>query len=231
MDISVALLKVKLRQYLSGKITKNEIGFWASSAYHCLMWGEYIEIDKLVVYHFLRNLSSIHAKPNDITDDYPCTDNEVKEILKVLNGEKNLSYSFNIMISKLAYERNNDVYMSKLKFFCEIKNNIFEYSNGKPLNSAKMRELVDYSRKHIEEIITLTDLLESHLISILSENIDHEYEEFYLKKSCIHVGRKEIDKIDFVPNVLKLLECIMSDMCFRIFVQYRKGHPTISMIL
>ena len=230
MDIGVAILRDKLIQYVGEKITKNEIGFWSYSAYLHLLKGEYFEIDKLVIFHFIRTLSTIHTTPNNITDDYPCSEDEVKKILGVLNGEKSLSYTFNTMISKQAYESYDDIYKSKLQLFSKIENYILEYLNNNSLDLSKMRELIAYSRQCTCEINTLTDLLEAHLINILSENIDHEYEEFFAKTSCIHV-EKEIDKNDFAHSILKLLICIMSDMYFRVCVQYRKGYPIISLIL
>lgn len=59
-----------------------------------LMKGEYIQLEKLQVYHFLKTISTFHVIPNDISEEYPCTEKEVQEILEIKLIMKRLENKF-----------------------------------------------------------------------------------------------------------------------------------------
>lgn len=82
MVINTEVLKQKINLYCNKEIEKEDLGLWAMEAYYALMRGEYIDIEKLKIYHFLRTISTFHMRPNDITGEYPCTENDVLEIKK-----------------------------------------------------------------------------------------------------------------------------------------------------
>lgn len=52
MLINSFILEQKINQYFIHEITKQELGYWSKQAYYILMKGEYMEIEKLPVYHF-----------------------------------------------------------------------------------------------------------------------------------------------------------------------------------
>ncbi|MEH2954821.1 hypothetical protein VV089_17825 [Candidatus Merdisoma sp. JLR.KK011] len=52
MQIDSKILKQKIDEYYKKNISKNELGRWAKEGYYTLMKGEYLEIEKLEIYHF-----------------------------------------------------------------------------------------------------------------------------------------------------------------------------------
>lgn len=229
MLINSKQLKQKIEQYCNKAITKDELGLWSMQAYYELMKGEYIEIDKLQIYHFLRTISTFHQKPNDIADEYPCTEEEVINIKEILCGKKDIYYTFNIKIFKNIYQ--NEIYTNRWIKFEKLKKHIDEISLGKIAPSI-INEWIEYINQNVDEIQTLIDLLECHIKGMISENLDTEEKIIDFRQSVgIYAGGININKENFIPNLKKLLACIMGNTFFRVSVVYKKGIPYLSLIL
>jgi len=80
LNRDVEILKEMLNGYYSGNKSKQELGEWANREYYNLLCGEFIMISKLEIYKFLRTIASFHIEPNDIKDEYPCSEENVRYI-------------------------------------------------------------------------------------------------------------------------------------------------------
>lgn len=228
MMINAECLEQKINQFFCGELSRKDLGLWSMQAYYALMKGEYIEIDKLSIYHFLKTISTFHTIPNDIADEYPCSEEEVKEIMEILCGKKDLCYTFNIRIYKNLYQK--EPYKSRWEVFKQLRNDL-EDIDAENIPSSLVNELVKYSKQNIDEINTLVDLLECHLKGIIADNINSEEEIIDFRQSIgIYVGRN-VNKENFTQNLKKLLECIMGESLFRISIAYKKGIAHLSFIL
>jgi len=229
MLINSKILEEKINQYINNIITKKELGFWSMQAYYTLIKGEYIEIDKLSVYHFLRTISTFHMEPNDIADEYPCSEEEVLNIRDILCGSKDINYTFNIKIFKNIFK--NEKYESRIEVFNKLSKAINEI----PLNNMaqlELNELKDYVSQDIDKIESLIDLLECHMKGIIVENIDFEDKIIDYRQSVgIYVGGTDNNKENFLPNLKKMLDCVMGDMFFRVSIIYKNGVSSLSIVL
>ena len=222
MLVNAKQLEQKIDQYYHKIITKYELGLWSMQAYYELMKGEYIEIDKLQIYHFLRTISTFHQIPNDIADEYPCTEEEVLNMKEILCGKRDINYTFNIKISKNIYQNQN--YKTRYMSFEKLQKNIEQLSLDN-IPPSIPDEWIEYINEDIKEVQTLIDLLECHIKGIITENID-------LRQSVgIYVGGANINKQNFIPNLKKLLDCIMGNIFFRVSIVYTKGTPHLSLLL
>lgn len=167
--------------------------------------------------------------PNDIKDEYPCSEKEVLEIRDILCGRKDIQYTFAIKIFKGIYQ--NEVYKWRLEEFRKLR----KFIDGISLNASSspaIDTLIEYMNKDINEIQSLIDLFEAHLKSIISENIDFDDKILDFRQSVgIYVGGCNVNEKIFVPNLKKLLECVMGEVYFRISIIYKKGTPCLSIIL
>ena len=78
---------------------------------------------------------------------------------------------------------------------------------------------------------TLIGLLECHIKGIIAENINIEEEIADFRQSVgIYVGGTSISKENFLPNLRKLLDCILGDSFFRVSIAYIKCKPYLSLI-
>jgi len=100
MDVNRIVLRKKLNQYFEGAITKEELGSWANKSYYELLRGDFVVIDKLAIFNFLKTVSRFHIVPNDIKDEFPCSENDICDIRDILNGKKNITYTMSILESE-----------------------------------------------------------------------------------------------------------------------------------
>lgn len=228
MIVNSGLLKQKIGQYINKEISKNELGLWSMRAYYCLLKGEYIEIDKLSIYHFLRTVSTFHTIPNDIADEYPCSEDEVMEIYDILCGRKSMAFTFNIRVFQNFYSNKND--SAREKIFCRLKEIFSEISScGVP--QSVIKELTEYVNQTEGEIHTIVDLLECHIKSIIVENLNFEEDILYKRQVGIYVGKEEANGVYFAVHLKKLLDCVLGNTAFRVSVIYRNGVPNLAIVL
>lgn len=229
MFVNSKILLHKLDQYYSKAITKQELGSWSKQAYYELMKSEYIEIEKLMIYHFLRKISTVHIIPDDLADEYPCSEEEMYNIREILYGRKDLNYTFNIKIFRNIYKAER--YSFRLEEFKKLKEVMNDISQG-AVQKFQTELLIKYAAQEPDEIISLIDLLECHIKGIINENIDFEDNTLDFRQSVgVYVGGSSINRENFIPNIKKLLDCVMGDMYFRVSVLYRKGAPYLSLVM
>lgn len=226
------MLKEKLQQYFNKEIKNYELSLWAKEEYYKLMKGEYIEINKLVVYHFLRKISTFSLVPNDITDDYPCSDEEVEEIKDILNGNKDIHYTFNLKMYKNIFQ--NELYTMRLEKLKQLNEEIerLALDNKSQISSIVVNNVFKCKSFSFNDSYSLIDLFEENIRSIIAENMDcGEMMLDYRKSVGIYVGRSEKNKKSFVSDLKKLLDCVMGEKSFRVSIAYKKGTPYLSLVL
>lgn len=229
MTIDSGLLREKINLYFGGEINKRDLGLWAMEAYYELMKGEYIELEKLKIYHFLRIISTIHTEANEIADEYPCSEDAVWNIGEILGGKKDKHYTFNIRIAKSIYQK--EQYKCKLEKFLKLKE-ILERCDRDEAPLLAMNMLVDYANSDFKNFDTLIDLLELNIKNIILENFDFEEGKFDFRQSVgIYVGGSDINKNNFLMNLKKLLNCVMGESYFRIVMVYKKGIAYMTLVL
>ncbi len=118
-------------------------------AYYALMKGEYIEIEKLQIYHFLRKISTFHMTPDNLVDECPCSEEEVLEIKEILCGKKDISFTFNVKIFRNIYL--DEKYKPKLDDFKRLKKVINEISL-KHISKLQVKFLMQYANRKLERL-------------------------------------------------------------------------------
>ena len=228
MEINKEILQGKIDLYRSKKLTRNELGRWAKEAYYYLMKGEYIEIEKISLYHFLREISTFHIEPNDIADEYPCPEERVLEIGEILDGRKNIQYTFFAKISKFVLQNS---YRTRYDYFKEMYRMVC-ILDSEEISPDMLRFFKEYVDQDTNEMQTLIDLFEVHIRTILTENIDFEDGMIdYRSGFWIYAADVARDKSAFITDLKKLLECILGERGFRISILYNKGRSNIMFVL
>ena len=97
MEYNLDLLKEKMAEYESNKITRKELGNWAEHVYYDILKSGLIYCKKLEIYPFVKEISTFHKACNDLEDMFPCTEERIEELKgMLLNGEK---YRFPFVIN------------------------------------------------------------------------------------------------------------------------------------
>ena len=100
------------------------------------------------------------------------------------------------------------------------------------ISQSQVKILTQYANRKVDGIKSLVELFEYHIKGIIAENIDFEEEVLDYRQSVgIYVGGSSINQINFIPNLNKLLECVMGDLFFRVSIVYKRGVPNLSLIL
>lgn len=228
MIVNTKILEQQIIRYVKREITKNELGVWAMLVYQDLMRGEYIEIDKLAIYHFIRTISFFHRGPDDMADEYPSTEKEILEIKEILQGKKDICYTFRVRICEFIYKM--EKYKSRLKQF-ETLYNLFDSFCVDKLSSVEIDKLMKYCSQRVSEQ-TLVDLLEMHIKGIIIENYDADEHIFSYRQSVgIYTGGSDINEVAFQSDIKKVLECAMGKRDFRVTIIYKKGVFNIMFVL
>ena len=195
----------------------------------------YLSKELLDKWQRIRTISSYNILVNDIKDEYPCSDEEVREIADILNGKKYFSHTFNLKIQRKILESDNGFQqLIKLQFeeYDILKDSLFELSELGNISGEKMDKLIFFISQDAKEIKTIIDLLESHIIGILSNNIDAKDKIFNFSQNVgIGVGIKESSDKNIFLNLLKILNCILGNTFFRISIVYENGNPHLSLLL
>ena len=153
MDINNNIIKTKIFQYINKEITKIELSEWARNSFYTLLsTGEIFEVKKLVTYKFLIELSQV-----DDCDE-PCTVEDMKSIIDILNGGNNIKYIHQMKIPPKF--QNNE--------FFPIRDCLLKYKENDVLTKSDMIELESYSRNVFLPIDTINDHLSAQLSALLS---------------------------------------------------------------
>ena len=146
-----------------------------------------------------------------------------------MNWVYDLHYTFNIKIYKNIYQK--EPYRWKMDGFQRLRELIDEICVN-DVSPAIMDQLMNYVNQETGEIHTLIDLFEMNIKGMIAENIDFDEEILDFRQSVgIYTGGSEVNKKVFVPDLKRVLECVMGEKQFRISVIYKKGLPYLSMIL
>ncbi len=80
-------------------------------AYYDLLKGGYTKIDKIVIYPFLKIISQINLKEDELNDIYPSTTEDIKEIRSIISGDK--MYCFQVVgsIPEIIYKNYDQIFL------------------------------------------------------------------------------------------------------------------------
>ncbi len=117
MEYNASKVREFVQEYMTGRISREELGAWALSAYEDLLKGGYRALEKLAVYPFLKTLSSLHVEVDELADQYPATREDMERICEILCGGRTAGFCVEIALSNRLfpippeqYARINELY-------------------------------------------------------------------------------------------------------------------------
>ncbi|MCX4300091.1 MAG: hypothetical protein OSJ73_24300 [Lachnospiraceae bacterium] len=142
MEYDINKLRKKLNSYFLGEISKQNLGEWAGKAYYDLLKGGYIECKKIIIYPFLKTISTFHIEANDAMDIYPCSEKKVKKIQDILCGKVDFDFNVEISIPIQVYSMLKEhEYFDKERYniFFNLRNLIVQYDKNQIKNDFKVQ--------------------------------------------------------------------------------------------
>lgn len=231
MDFDLQELKEKIDLYFAGNLSKNSLGEWCKCAYHDLLTGEYIEQKKIVIYPFLKTLSTLHIQKDDLRDEYPCSEEEVRKIQHILNGKENASFSISVGFPFQVYNMFKcNPYFNKAKRakYLQLKEIVDSYKNSGTFSKDESIKCAEIVQEVNEENITLLNLLEQQISKIFLSAFDLKGDTIQAKKDLALYAQRPNTNIE---KLLDYLECYAGTQNLNLYIAYVKGHPQTSFII
>ncbi|MGC6768255.1 hypothetical protein [Enterococcus sp. LJL51] len=226
-EYSKVLLE-KIQRYMDKEISKDELGEWSKYEYYKLLTGDYIYIDKLITYKFLKKLSEFHIEKDEIKDEYPTTLDEIKEIQGILQGKIDTIITGSIRIFPKYLEKhlgNKEV----LKII-SCKRNVQNTLGNKEKMQVYFDQLTEIFQKKRTSPITIINFLEGFVLELIenlstvSNGVSSSNFSLYLRKE----DRSEEKRTD---KLLDLLACILGEKSFEVSIMYNQGIPYLSALV
>lgn len=225
MKFDVDELQKKLDGYFTGKITKMELGEWANKAYYDLLKGSYIEIEKVIIYPFLKILSTLHLAPDERNDVYPCTEESAKRIQDIINGNIDFDFDIEMSIPIQVYNmfKERSYYDKKRReIFVELRSAIASFFEQGCLFDNDIRTKLEPVMSLNCQEQTIQGVLEKRIVSLVrilfANNSITEKEKESFKLYAQKSGENLI-----AERLLNYLDSYIGNNNFHLLVSYKKG--------
>lgn len=233
MKYEFQILRKNIDSFLSGKLSKEELGKWAEKAYYDLLRGEYVETSKIVIYPFLQTISRIHVKINDVKDEYPCSKESVKEIQDILHGNQDYDFQVEVAIPFTVYDMFKSEFFDKNKynFFLEFRSLIQDNINDESMDKNDKNKLVE-SLNYLADMEishgTIHGILEERMIMICKALFEFNAFDVCLKKGFKLYPTKSNSLL--VDKLVNCIDCYVGEKSFNVIVSFRNGLPHLTVL-
>lgn len=235
MEFDAKTLKEKLNCYFKGEITQGDLGEWANKAYYDILKGGYIETKKIVIYPFLKTISTFHVEENDKEDVFPCSEEEVKKVGDILNGIIDFEFDVEISVPFQVYNmfKEKQYYDAKRReIFVKLRSEIIQcfersckISNEMAIQLKKIIHIDSQNR-------TIQDMLENHIFLLVKnlfkdnfiDTCDEEQFDFKL------FAQKSNGDLIF-KRLIDYLDSYIGNRNFYLFISYKRGIPDIFLLV
>lgn len=218
-------IQEKIRGYFEGIYSKEELGSWAQEAYYDLLTGGYIEIEKIVVYPFIKTISRFHMEINEIEEQYPCSENDIRSIYDILNGEKDLTFQIEVSIPRQVYIMFGErVYLdiSKRKEIAEISEKVSDYIYERKDFCNAYKQIISSCKVKKKE--TILDMLEDQIFKICMALFEIKEDQIYRKEE-LRLYPQKTDRFSMPDKLIDYLDCYLGKRNFNVLVTYSNGMP------
>lgn len=226
-------LKEKLDFYFEGMLSKESLGKWAEKEYYEMIKGRYIELQRLIVYPFLKTISKIHIVENEIKDEYPCSKEEIEFIRSVLYGQCEFNFQIELSIPIQVYNLYPDLGYFDLKrrsVYVELYNFILENKESNVRNMSRLKRYIDSIKPVDTERKTLQSIMERDIYKICQIILNNNFlEKEWDIEYRLYTRKKSDDYLD--DKLMDYLKCYIGEQSFRIIVSYDEGEPDLLMLI
>ncbi len=206
MKYSYNELKKITEKYLSGNAEIDELKAWGKGAYYEFLMHDFLLIDKIYTYYFIKIFSE---EPE-----------EINNALKIITGDEDYFFRYKLNIPR-ANKRMTE-YENRKKFYKNLYDLILEHISGRDIYIEK----IEFGKR---DIATIWDMLEfkiTHMVndSIYEGNIlgvGYSIEMFPEKTECYSSN-------DLYSAILAYIECLLGRRGIIIEVSYFRGNADLN---
>ncbi|MBD5542325.1 MAG: hypothetical protein HDR00_14275 [Lachnospiraceae bacterium] len=223
MEYGIKEIKKKVRGYFEGIYSKEELGKWAKEAYVDLLKGGYIESEKIVLYPFIKTISRFHIEINEIEEQYPCSEDDIKSIYAILNGEKDFAFQVELAIPQQVYTMFGErayLDISKRKEIAEIREKVSDYLCEENDFCNAYKQII--SQLKVKKKETVLDMLEEQIFKISMALFETKENQIYRKEE-LRLYPQKTDRVCMLDKLIDYLDCYLGKRNFNVLVTYSNG--------
>jgi len=217
MLVNASIIKTKVRNYISGEISKKELSVWAYKAKKFLLtYDNVYNLNNAPLQEIIITLTQV-----DGCD--PCMHEDIIRIQKILDGKEDAYYVFHIMIATEFQE--NAVQ--------EIRGHFKKYKERGHLSTTQIEEIILFLNKERQQVSSIIDLLNFQIAALLSTGYffrPDDEELLFGFHSTIYVQKHEEHEDKYLDKLLHLLDCACGLEPICVLINYQKGVPNIALI-
>ena len=195
MEFDINKLRKKLNSYFLGAISKQNLGVWADRAYYDLLKGGYIECKKVIIYPFLKTISTFHIEENGKID-----------------FDFNVEISIPTQVYSMFKERK---YFDKERYhiFSNLRNQIEQYDKSQMKNDLKVQ---------IEKVMHLK-CQEGTIYGILENRICQCLKMLFGKNKNYKLYVQQSNNNVLFERLVSYIDCYIGNKTFYLFVTIVNG--------
>lgn len=235
MEFDAKSLEDKLNCYFRGEVSKGDLGEWANKAYYDILRGGYIETEKIVIYPFLKIISTFHVEVNDKEDVFPCSEKDVKKVGDILNGMIDFEFDVEISVPFQVYNmfKEKQYYdTERRKTFVKLKSEIIQCFEQKCKISNEMAVQLKKIINTDSPNRTIQDILENHIFllvkNLFRDNFIDTCDEVQVNFKLF--AQQSTNNLIF-ERLLDYLDSYIGNRNFHLLISYKKGIPDIFLLV
>jgi len=221
MNHFLEVFRNQMNSYFEKRITKIELGEWANKEYYHILTGDYLIIDKLVCYSYLKKVANFHTEIDDMADIYPSSEQEIYDIKQIINGVESDNFFGIVVIMDKFFEQYSS---RKIKDFLMIKEIVLKVKNNLELSESEKNKVKKFVNSKIAKEETLIDLVEFNIISLLRRSKIIDFFDIEPNNDFkLYVDNRKTKNPFFYSELIGMLDIILGKSALQIGVRFQNG--------
>lgn len=230
MNFDYISLKNKIIMYLNKEITLYELGKICENVYYDIIKGEYIYLNKLLIYPLLKTLYRINIDKNDITDEFPCNESEILNIYDILAGNKKYSYLISIGFPKNISKNILEEYNEKASLYECLKRIFLRYLEDHLLNYDGYLLIQKLSLYELKTEYTIFDILDNYIITFI-KNIVVESNNIEIMGKLSLYSKQRITQDYMIKRIICCIDCYIGKSNIDAQIIFDSGQPRLNTMI
>ena len=232
MESNLTILNNKIKDYLLEHISKTEFADWAEDIYIDIIKGGFLEINKLILYPFVKTFSNISVAENDIEDVFPCSLKDVKEIQKIVQGDLDTTFYIKVRIPvNMISFYNIGLYfdVDKIELVSKLKEQLLlfiDYQEISVIDSDLLKRIINTFNNNG----TLIGLLENDIIDLIDSIFCIDNDVISIRNTMA-LYSKLSGHNTLLNHLLLYLDCYLGNESFFVLISLKKGLPKLKLII
>ena len=230
MNLDYISLKNVIKDYLNKDIPLYKLGKICENVYYDIIRGDYIYLDKLLIYPLLKKLYRINIKEDDVKDNFPCNESDILSIYDVLIGNRNESYFINIGIPQNISKKFIEDYEEKMNYYELLRNVLLRYLEEHSLSDDEYLLFQTLSLCEFKATCTIFDVLDNYILTFV-KNMVFESGKIEMKGHLSLYTKQRVNQDNIIRKVIYCIDCYVEKNDISTQIIFKDGQPRLNIMI